>query len=272
MKILYRQTPHSTGSLKALGISDCYYKQLLVDADRNSITKTHHHTGFELHIITCGSQEYQAEDNHYTLHEGQFLLIPPKIPHRVVQSEKDTRKTAITFNISPTPYTSVLHMEIPENIMNGLSYITAEAATNRLHSSLLVENRILEMILTVLRNAGMEEGSTDIVAGDNDIITLSQQYITDNIENNPTVSEVAKYCHLSPKQLTRIFNTHSNLSPGEYIIHQRAKYIENLLIQNSLTLKQISETMHFSNEYYFNVFFKKYIGMPPGEYRKMHGK
>ena len=58
MKILYRQTPHSTGSLKALGISDCYYKQLLVDADRNSITKTHHHTGLELHMITCGSQEY----------------------------------------------------------------------------------------------------------------------------------------------------------------------------------------------------------------------
>jgi AraC-like DNA-binding protein len=35
------------------------------------------------------------------------------------------------------------------------------------------------------------------------------------------------------------------------------------------SIKDISEIMHFNNEYYFNAFFKKYSGMPPGEYRKM---
>lgn len=48
--------------------------------------------------------------------------------------------------------------------------------------------------------------------------------------------------------------------------------IESLLADASLSLKQVSMMMNFDNEYYFNAFFKKYSGMPPGEYRKMHGQ
>ena len=272
MKILYRQPSQNSGSLSAVGIKDCYYKQLLVEKDRNSITKTHHHTGFELHMVTRGFQEYEAAGCSYNLSQGHFLLIPPKIPHRVIRSDTHTEKTAITFTFSPDPEVSCISLPIPPQISDSLEYIAAEAASCRVYSPLLVENRILEIILFVLRQAGMTEAAAADNIGENTILTLARQYIADNIERNPTVTEVAQYCYLSAKQLTRIFNALEAMSPGEYIIRQRARYIERLLTQNTLTLKQISERMHFSSEYYFNVFFKKYIGMPPGEYRRMHGK
>lgn len=272
MKILYKQASQNTGSLNSVGISDCYYKQLLVERDRNSITKIHHHTGFELHMVTKGAQEYEAAGCSYRLTSGHLLLIPPKMPHRVIRSEANTEKSAITFTISPDPGAAVLFLPIPQQISDSLGYIAAEAASNLAYSPVLVENRILEIILFVLRQAGMKEEEFSGSAGEDPVLTLSRQYIADNIERNPTVSEVAQYCYLSTKQLTRIFTACEAMSPGEYIIRQRARYIERLLTQNDLTLKQISERMHFSSEYYFNVFFKKYIGMPPGEYRKMHGK
>jgi AraC-like DNA-binding protein len=101
---------------------------------------------------------------------------------------------------------------------------------------------------------------------------LAKQYIEDNISHAPDVREVADYCGISTKQLTRLFKKFEDTSPGEYIIGKRVKHIEKLLADPSLSLKQISIIMNFENEYYFNTFFKKHSGMPPGEYRKMLGK
>lgn len=271
MKILYRQSDDKSGSLGRFGVSDCYYKQLLVEWDRNSITKTHHHTGFELHIMTCGYQDYEVGDRQLHLAEGTLLLIPPKLPHRVICSGKNTEKTSITFSLAPDPRVEYLYLATPGSISENLAFITREAASGRSSSRLLVENRVLEIILLTLRLAGMAEDPAPACAGENAALTLSKQYIADNIERNPTVSEVAQYCYISTKQLTRIFAQHEGISPGGYIIQQRAQQVARLLSQGELSLQQISSRMHFSSEYYFNVFFKKYVGMPPGEYRKMHG-
>ncbi|MBO5836623.1 MAG: helix-turn-helix domain-containing protein, partial [Oscillospiraceae bacterium] len=45
-----------------------------------------------------------------------------------------------------------------------------------------------------------------------------------------------------------------------------------LLLESNLSLKEISQQLHFGSEHYLNAFFKKYAGMPPGAYRKMQGK
>ena len=59
---------------------------------------------------------------------------------------------------------------------------------------------------------------------------------------------------------------------GPIIMAEAKRLLEKLLADESFSLKQISEIMNFNNAYYFNAFFKKHSGMPPGEYRKMNGK
>ena len=271
MKILYRQSSGSCGSLEKFGINDCYYKNLIVAQDRNVTTKIHHHTGFELHIITNGFQIYQVGEHNVSLPSGMLLLIPPKMPHRVIHSEADTEKISITFSHSPETKVNWLHLPTPITISETISFISAESESCRASSRVLIENRILEAILIILRLAGMAEAEAPSIAEENSALTLSKQYIADNIERNPSVAEVSQYCCVSSKQLTRIYNSREGMSPGAYIIQQRAGHIERLLTQGNLSLQEISNCMNFSSEYYFNVFFKKYIGMPPGAYRKMHG-
>ena len=48
--------------------------------------------------------------------------------------------------------------------------------------------------------------------------------------------------------------------------------IRTLIENGELTLKEISEAMNFKNEYYFNTFFKRCIGLAPGAYSKMVNK
>ena len=100
----------------------------------------------------------------------------------------------------------------------------------------------------------MEEKKNTQKQEENVFISLAKRYIDDNIEMAPSVEEVSKYCYLSTKQLTRIFQRHEDISPGEYIKNRRISKIEKLLADDSFSLKQISETMNFNNEYYLSAF------------------
>ena len=272
MKILYRQEEQAAGCMANLGITDCYYKLLSVDTDRNSVTKHHHHTGFELHMILEGSQLYEVDAHEYALLPHKLLLIPPGAKHRVIRSEQKTQKVSITFRLPPGILTKCLFATISPEVLHNLTFISTEAALNRSLSRLLIENRTFETIVTVLRLAGLPERPAATPSGEHSSIKLAKQYIDDNVENNPSVTDVAQYCNLSAKQLTRIFLADDGISPGAYIQLRRAKHIEKLITDTGLSLGQISDRMHFSSEYYFSAYFKKHSGMPPGEFRKMHGK
>ena len=156
-------------------------------------------------------------------------------------------------------------------ISDDLNFAVNEASFKKEISNTLIENIILEILVSLFRLSGIKEKENRVGLDENVTISLAKQYIEDNIETALCVDDVAAYCYLSTKQLTRLFNRFEETSPGEYIIKRRVKRIEKLLSESSLSLKQISTMMNFDNEYYFNAFFKRHSGMPPGEYRKMFG-
>ena len=273
VKILYKQTENRSNALQWFGIQNCYFKLISFKQDCERITKkVHHHTGFELHIITEGVQEYEVEGEKYRLECGSFLLIYPNIPHKVTAMAPHTKKYSITFNKPLQQYGTCLFGTVTERVSSNFCFITEETALQREISCTLVENSILETLVWVFRLSAIEEKPNVQKQSENLVVSLAKQYIEDNIEFNPDVANVSEYSHLSCKQLTRIFRKFEDTSPGEYIVKKRTQRIEKLLADSNLSLKEISETMNFNNEYYFNTFFKKHAGMTPGAYRKMFGK
>ena len=134
---------------------------------------------------------------------------------------------------------------------------------------MLIENAVFEILITYFRQNGFNEKNIDCQDDENATLILAKQYIYDNVESALSVKDVAEYCYLSTKQLTRIFLRYDNIAPGEFIRKERVKRIEQLIVENKYTLKQISDKMNFGNEHYFNLFFKQNYGMPPGEYKRM---
>ena len=132
---------------------------------------------------------------------------------------------------------------------------------------------IFEIIITLLRLCGLSEEIRQAEFSGEDVrLSMAKQYIKDNIEYNPKLSDVAAFCYIGTKQLTRLFKAFENTTPALYIQSQKFRHIEKLLMNTELSLKEISEKMNFSSEYHFNSFFKKIAGTPPGEYRNIMGK
>jgi len=284
MKILFRQPDTDllgiVSPLSACGIRQCYVKRLSMDRDTKIITKkSHHHTSFEIHIITKGWQSYETEETQFCVPEGSLLLLPPLLTHRTTASAPGTEKFSIVFTVRKTAkmpllvsdIKSVVCTQTPPQIMNILNDVLCRHKPQNELDALLLENRVFEMVITLLRLSNARECTSPVLETDTDLrLTLAKQFIWDNIRLPLTVADIAAYTNLSEKQITRLFLQHDGIPPQKYIHTQRANMLAQLAADDTLSFREIAEQMHFSSEYYFNSFFKKHLGMPPGAYRKAH--
>lgn len=276
MKLIYcQQKNDSLSSLHRIGIEGCFFKKLIIAQDEKRITnKTHHHTCVEIHIISKGYQIYKIDNKTCKIGENEFILIRPNVTHKIIESSKYTQKYALTFYKEIEMSENFFVGKVGYRIADNIEYLLSDATLKKEHSALLIENNVFEIIVRLLRIAGIKEKNitNGLDNNENLVLSLAKQYISDNIERAITLPEVASYCHLSTKQLTRIFNEYEGTPPGEYINKKRIEIAQRYLNNDSYSLKQISELLNFTNEYYFNSFFKKHTGLPPGKYRKMIGK
>lgn len=274
MKIYYRQSSKDdavASPFDKLNITNCFFMHTHTSSVKKDITpKAHHHQGFEIHILEKGHQKFKTKNKIYSIFTDDFLIIPPKISHQIISSTYETSRYSLSFASDGLKNINECYIgKFPKSLYENIRFITGEYPNRSTLSNTLIENRVFEITVTLLRLVGLSEEKVTVDINDDSRLLAVKEYIKDNIENPITVMDIANYCHLTPKQITRIFNKSEEKTPGQYIISQRAEHIARLLSDDSLSLKDISERMHFQNEYYFNTFVKKYLGMTPGSYRKM---
>ena len=194
--------------------------------------------------------------------------------HRVEKSKENTKKYSLTFSLKDYENKQFLgkylSKPVSKNVTECCFAAYDEFCNKREFSKNIIENRVYEIIVSLLRLMGLSENETFDDASDENVrVEMAKRYINDNITSDIGVKEVAKYCYIGERQLTRLFLRFEGKSPGTYIREQKIKRIEELILSGKRSFKEIALYMNFNNEYYLNTFFKKYYGMPPGEYRKM---
>lgn len=274
MEVIHKQALSDT-ILSSLQIRNCYLKHLCAKVDsKTTFRKKHHHTGFEIHFVNKGHQKYIIDKKEYTVSDGSILIIPPTVKHYVADTQFYESKFSITFNQNPqSPFThwnKVVFCKGDERIFNNLNNALKEMKISSAFSRQITANCIYEVLILLLRTSGFKDKRDfDETVFEDDRLIFAKKYIEDNIESNITVSDVAAYCSLGAKQLTRLFKVSEGITPLSYIQRQRIRRIEALLL-SGMRLKEVSERMNFSSEYHFNSFYKKYAGLSPGVYQKMH--
>lgn len=284
MKILYHQSPRNQGDnlFSVNGIGNCYFKSIKqTEPDGSSTKKRHSHTGYEFHILLDGRQSYETVDGNFSVEGGYLLAIPKGRAHRLASSDYPIVKYAVTFSLDERAeeifdlggFDKCVSIPISERILSNISAISDFSRENASIMAKLVENCVFETVILLLKALGVASRTAYPSAvtekSEDGRVEMAKQFVSDNIESPIGVSEVAAYCYISEKQLTRIFYASEKLSPAAYIRRERIGHIEELIRMNELSLSEISRRMEFPNESGFSAFFKKYNGMPPGEYRKM---
>lgn len=238
--------------------------------------KTHKHSFFETHFLLSGSIEYETStENKYHILAGNGIMFSPNTSHAISSFTNDMKKISLTFYCEkPHPFFEQLSQKrictfvIDEKMKKCFETILDEAALHSVFSSALIKNCIFELICRIMRSANVDEKNEKISEYQPDLrIDAVKQYIKDNSCIFLTCQDVAQYCHYNVKYLNRIFKNKTGMTLLEYIHKTKIKQAEYYLENTTISLKEISTLLGFANEYYFNSFFKRYIGISPSSYR-----
>ena len=99
-------------------------------------------------------------------------------------------------------------------------------------------------------------------------IKTSLKYIHSFFTSKIDVPNLAKMEGLSNSRYITVFKNQTGKSPNEYIIDLRIQFAKNLLDNTNMSVRQISESVGYHDQYFFSRLFKRHTGISPQEYKK----
>ena len=94
------------------------------------------------------------------------------------------------------------------------------------------------------------------------------RFINENLRSTLTAEEIAVALFVSKSTLAKHFRRELGMSVGEYINAAVLDEARRLLLGTRLSVKEISDSLAFSDQFYFSKKFKCRYGLSPREYRK----
>ncbi|MBR2523327.1 MAG: helix-turn-helix transcriptional regulator [Clostridiales bacterium] len=101
-------------------------------------------------------------------------------------------------------------------------------------------------------------------------VVSSIDYIRTHISGKLTVEDVADAMNLNPSYLSKLFKKEMGITISQYIRDQKINIACNMLRHLDDSSLSISNYLGFSSQSHFIQVFKKCVGMPPEEYRRLH--
>lgn len=101
-------------------------------------------------------------------------------------------------------------------------------------------------------------------------ILKAKSYISSMFSMPFSVEQLAQYCRLDRRYLSRIFKQVTGVTLQQYIINFRMQKACDLLKSSSFSVESVSNSVGYRNIYSFSKIFKKEIGLSPRYYRNVH--
>ena len=87
------------------------------------------------------------------------------------------------------------------------------------------------------------------------------------VEENFRLEKFAAGMQVSEAHLIRLFRSHFQITPYDYLMSRKIECAQRLLLYSTLSVKEIADRLCFSDQYYFSNYFKRKNGLSPRLYR-----
>lgn len=103
-----------------------------------------------------------------------------------------------------------------------------------------------------------------------DIIEMTLNYISENLQQDLSLEILSKYVSLSPIYFHNLFKSATGKTLHDYVEEQRIRKSIYLLESTNLTLTQIAYECGFNSQPYFSYVFKRRMKTTPRDYVKKY--
>lgn len=223
--------------------------------------------------IVCSEKSYPlkkgvlcfvgAEKYHYTM---------PYIPERYERSKLFV--PADTFNeilkllsvnsdkFSSGSFVYALIDESERSTVEGIFRKIKEYEHDAVYGKWILISGIIELLVLLNKH------SFENIPAEFGAVSMAVEYINSNIERNITIDEICAEIHMSKYYFCRQFKKATNTTIMKYILKTRIVMAKNMLLNEKLTITEISNRCGFSSVSYFSRVFKEETGVSPLNYKK----
>ncbi|WP_196426702.1 helix-turn-helix domain-containing protein [Lysinibacillus cavernae] len=208
----------------------------------------------------------------YRLEKGHVIHVGPNLPiQRTITSDTKFEYAVIHFQLSDGEnskfplYNHHFALQVGEQIklMNMLQQLIQNYLM-RSHLSFLQSKalflNILEEIILLIKMMDYQYKKENIA--------LIMEYIQENFTKNMTVIDIANHFNMERRKLTYLFEKRMGVSPNVYLTDLRVQKSKMLLSTSHLSVKEIAESVGYTDYFYFSRVFKKVTSLSPSEFRK----
>jgi AraC family transcriptional regulator, transcriptional activator of pobA len=228
----------------------------------------------------------QLDDKRFELNGNWLVLIPPGVVHSFV-FEPNIQGYVVSLNQDILTDTAVFDSQatIPElmwkpqviefrnkqQIERFITYIKLlndELVCAEPDQNFAIHQLVQLILLTVKRQQHIQAMKSSEGGRESRILLGFRHFIEQHYQQHLSVAEYASLLHVSVSTLNRLCQARLNDSPKS-IIHQRlVSEAKRRLIYTRQSVEDIAYTLGFKDPGYFSRFFKHWVGMSAGEFRK----
>jgi AraC-like DNA-binding protein len=93
-------------------------------------------------------------------------------------------------------------------------------------------------------------------------------YIEANLGNNPSISDLARECHLSSSYFSRAFRQVMHMPPHRWLLHRRIESAKAMLRDTDISLAEVAAACGFADQSHLSRVFGRVQGCSPREWRR----
>lgn len=98
-------------------------------------------------------------------------------------------------------------------------------------------------------------------------VVSAKQFVQTHVEEPITLAQVVQHVHVSRFYFCKLFKKATGMTLTEYVSRIRIEKAKSLLVDSSLRISEVVYASGFGSIPRFNTVFKRYVGIPPTEYR-----
>jgi AraC-like DNA-binding protein len=242
------------------------------EKDMEVKSHTHDHYYHMVYVI-MGCFEFNINGKLYALGENMFTIAKPGD----FQSWKNTQEKVVeTYEVKFSVFDNFLKDaldKLPDIIYGNLftkTLLEKIAGEKKMidpnyqeYISIYLNTLLYDMVRMEMANRSEEPKNVSR----RNPTQIAIEYIQENYRRELSLEKIAEATYFNKSYLSTTFKKVEGITLNDFIYKYRTYKACELIAYSDLQLAQVSEMVGFKRIQHFNRMFKKYIGIPPGEYR-----
>ncbi len=223
--------------------------------------------------IVCSEKSYPIQKGVLCfVGAGKYHYTMPDVPERYDRSklfvsadEFDKILEMLSVNANKISSGSFIYALIDESERSKVEEIFCkikECEHDETYGKWILISGIIELLVLLNRY------SLENIPAISGLVSRAIEYINSNIEKNITIDEICSAIHMSKYHFCRQFKKVTDTTVMKYIVKTRIVMAKNMLLNENLSITEISNRCGFSSVSYFSRVFKEETGVCPLNYKK----